>query len=172
MIEEWRDVLGYEGIYQVSNLGNVISKTRISEQNRLLQPIKLKKEKVHKGYLRVQLHKGKEYKHKPIHRLVAQSFIDNPENKPQVNHIDEDKTNNRVDNLEWVTAKENMNYGTRPQKQSVKIISRSKSGLMRVFNSITECSKILNINISCVSNVLNGKAKQTKGYVFYRLEET
>ena len=63
-----------------------------------------------------------------------------------------------------------MNYGTRPQKQSIKVISRSESGLMRVFNSITECSKILNVNISGVSNVLNGKAKQTKGYVFYRLE--
>ena len=57
MIEEWRDVVGYEDFYQVSNLGNVISKTRVSEQNRLLQPRELRKEKVHKGYLRVQLHK-------------------------------------------------------------------------------------------------------------------
>ena len=79
------------------------------------------------GYLVVKLCKNNIRSNKKIHRLVAQAFIPNPENKPQVNHIDEDKTNNMVSNLEWMTAKENTNHGTRNERsgksQSIPIIA-------------------------------------------------
>lgn len=108
--EIWKDVIGYEGIYQVSNLGRVKGlERRVNTwnayktiQEKILKPCN------HRGYLYVTLQK----KQFAIHRLVAQAFLPNPDNKPQVNHINEIKSDNNVKNLEWVTAKENINYGT------------------------------------------------------------
>lgn len=99
--EEWRDVIGYEGLYQVSNFGR--AKSFYSNKARILKPIRRAD-----GYVDFGLHKNGSTRHRPIHILVAQVFIPNPENKPIVNHIDGDKTNNRVDNLEWVTNSENV----------------------------------------------------------------
>ena len=117
MIEEWRSVIGYEGLYEVSNTGQVRSFDRYVKysngrihlhKGKVLSPIKDKD-----GYLQVNLcNNGKIHQIK-IHRLVAQAFLLNPDNLPQVNHLDEDKTNNSVDNLEWCTVKYNNNYGTR-----------------------------------------------------------
>ncbi len=105
--EEWRDIEGYEGLYQVSNLGRVRSLRNTC--GRLLDEPKIKKAtKDHGGYLTVTFsveYKRKTYK---VHRLVATAFIPNPENKPQVNHINGVKTDNCVKNLEWCTARENM----------------------------------------------------------------
>jgi len=106
--EVWKDIEGYEGLYQVSNLGRVRSFHGDSE--------KIMKQTLQKGYLRITLLKNKKQKRFLSHRLVAQAFIPNPENKPQVNHIDEDKTNNRVDNLNWMTSKENNDWGTRKSR--------------------------------------------------------
>lgn len=91
MKELWKDIKEYEGIYQVSNLGRV----KRVETDRVLKGSKNKK-----GYLRVDLYKNGSQSNKRIHRLVAQAFIPNPENKSQVNHIDENKTNNVISNLE------------------------------------------------------------------------
>lgn len=113
MEEIWKDIEGYEGCYQVSNLGRVKSlgngKTHNSSE-RILKGNNIK------GYLVVKLSKEGKQKQYLIHRLVAQVFIPNPNNLLQVNHIDEDKTNNTVSNLEWCSAKYNMNYGTRTQR--------------------------------------------------------
>ena len=111
MEEIWKDIKGYECIYQVSNLGNVKSLDRLSTNGRRLKG-KLLAKTNSKGYIKVTLTNKNKSDNRDIHRLVAQAFIPNPENKPQVNHIDEDKTNNTVDNLEWCTAKENINHGT------------------------------------------------------------
>ena len=106
MQEIWKDIDDYVGIYQVSNLGNVRS---ISYQGHkrihLMTP-----KKHHSGYLFVMLCKDCIHKNRTVHSLVANAFIENPFNKPYVNHIDGNKHNNSVDNLEWVTAKENTNH--------------------------------------------------------------
>lgn len=112
--EIWRDIKGYEGLYEVSDLGNVKSLERsivrkdgtsyyIAE--RILRP-----RKKSEGYLDVALNKDGKAKHYRVHRLVAEMFIPNPENKPEVNHINANKSDNRVENLEWATREENIHH--------------------------------------------------------------
>lgn len=110
-MEKWKPIPGYEGLYEVSSYGRVRSLERYKSNNGGLQLIKEKILKPHntkKGYLTVQLCNKKF----TVHRLVAQAFIPNPDNLPMINHLDEDKTNNVADNLEWCDAKYNSNYGT------------------------------------------------------------
>ena len=109
--EIWKDVVGWEGLYQVSSFGRVKS-FRKKEPHLLSTCVGAH------GYCVVLLHDGNgQRKNERVHRLVAQAFIPNPDNLPQVNHKDECKTNNRVDNLEWCTAKYNNNYGTYIERQ-------------------------------------------------------
>ena len=166
MEEVWKDVKGYEGLYQVSNLGRV---------KRATTGKVLKACKITGGYLGVTLYKNSIVSSTKIHRLVAQAFIPNNENKPQVNHIDEDKTNNVVSNLEWVTAKENSNHGTRNERIG-KVISKSKSipiiainiktGEFQEFYGSRECARQLGLHQSTITRVLQGRYKQTGGYTF------
>ncbi len=100
-MEVWKDIIGYEGLYQVSNLGNVKSLFRYK---------KVLNNTIHKGYYLISLCKNKKQLPQRNHRLVAIAFIPNPENKPQVNHIDGNKLNNNVENLEWCTPKENTQH--------------------------------------------------------------
>ena len=109
MKEIWKDVKGYEGMYCVSNFGRVKSFKR--KKAMILKPFYNMD-----GYLNVELRDSKSRKTISVHRLVAIAFVPNPLNKPQVNHIDEVKTNNNISNLEWVTQKENMNHGTRIER--------------------------------------------------------
>ena len=103
-MEEWKNVIGYEGLYEVSNMGNV----RNVRRNKLLRL-----PKTNNRYIRISLCKNGIKTGLTVHRLVAEAFLPNPDNLPEVNHKDEDKTNNRVENLEWCNHKYNMNYGTR-----------------------------------------------------------
>ena len=122
MTEIWKDIVGYEGLYQVSNLGNVKrlkgykgrGKGYIVEEH-LIQPSINSR-----GYQNVILCKNGKTKTFSMHRLVAIAFLDNSDNLPEVNHKDEDKTNNCVDNLEWCDRVYNNNYGTRNKKCSDK----------------------------------------------------
>ena len=107
--EIWKDIKGYEGLYQVSNKGNV----RSLHYGKIKQLSIVKRSN---GYLMVSLWNKMKRKHYLVHRLVAEAFIPNPNNYPQVNHKDENPINNSVDNLEWCTSKYNNNYGTRNQR--------------------------------------------------------
>ena len=127
--EVWKDVSGYEGYYQVSTNGRVRSVDRIScggrnNSKRYRYGVVLK-QLDNKGYKLVNLYKEGRAKKVIVSRLVAETFIDNPGNKPEVNHIDEDKENNSVTNLEWVTPKENSNHGTRNKRISDYFNGRS-----------------------------------------------
>ena len=169
MEEIWKDVAGYEGKYQVSNLGRVKSLSRtinhsdgknITRHGKILTPFKNAK-----GYCLVDL-RNKARHTVQVHRLVAQAFIPNPENLPQVNHKNENKTDNYVENLEWCTAKYNSNYGTRNIRRSKSMIGvlvnrkdQSKRVLCvetgEIFDSISDIQRKKGINSHGVSNVLN-----------------
>lgn len=101
MKEIWKDIEGWETLYAISNLGNVLSKRR----NKKLKPVP-----EGGGYLQVYLCNNGKYQRCVVHRLVATHFISNPDNKPEVNHIDANKSNNKVENLEWVTPSENIRH--------------------------------------------------------------
>lgn len=116
--EKWKslDFLGFPN-YEVSNLGNVKSLNyNHTEKEGILKPAKNRD-----GYSVISLHKNNKQKHFLVHRLVALAFIPNIQNLPQINHKDENKKNNRVENLEWVTPKENCNYGTIKERKSKKL---------------------------------------------------
>lgn len=110
--EIWKEVVGYEGLYEVSNLGRVKSVRKIVKRNTgfLVKPEVIKKQKVSKGYLTVALCKESVFKHKKVHILVGVSFIENPQNKPQINHKKGNKLDNRATELEWNTAEENVRH--------------------------------------------------------------
>lgn len=114
--EIWKDIEGYEGLYQVSNMGKVRSVDRIDCTGHRLNGKILRPRMNSGGYLLVNLHNEGEQKTFTVHRLVAQAFIPNPEGLPQINHKDEDKTNNIVDNIEYCDRKYNCNYGTRNER--------------------------------------------------------
>ncbi len=117
MTEEiWKDIIGYEGFYQVSSFGNVRSLDRYVNCNKGSMQFKkgmpIKPFVNHKGYGMVDLKINEVGKTISVHRIVAQNFIENPENKPQVNHKDGNKLNNHITNLEWMTNKENINHAS------------------------------------------------------------
>lgn len=115
MEEQWKDIYGYEGLYQVSNLGRVRSLPR----NGTVNDIKILKQKRDNGYLRISLKKNGFLKTFSVHRLVAQAFLPNDDLfKTQINHKDENKENNNVKNLEWCDAAYNNNYGTHQQRSA------------------------------------------------------
>ena len=121
MMEIWKDIPGYD-CYQVSNTGRIRSLERVRNKwdgKRIVKGKELAVAKNLRGYLFVYLHRpGERPKMKTVHRLVAEAFIPNPDNLPQINHKNEVKTDNRVENLEWCTALYNVNYGNRSSRCS------------------------------------------------------
>ncbi len=148
MNEVWKDIKGYEGLYKVSNLG------RIKKLNQIRTcwngyktityevPEKILALRMRSNYLAIGLTKNKKQITYCVHRLVAQAFIDNPENLPCVNHIDENKLNNNANNLEWCTHEYNNKYGTRTAK-TCKPIKCVETKI--IYNSMVEASKQTNI---------------------------
>ena len=162
--EIWCQIKGYEGQYQVSDKGRVISLKFGNE--RILKPIR-----VPKGYLMVNLCKNGEKNKCYVHRLVAQAFIPNPDNLPQVNHKDENKENNYVQNLEWCSDKYNINYGTRTKRQAEKlskpILQYTKSGkLVREWKSTHDVERNLGYFHSYISYCCTGKCKSAYNFIW------
>ena len=169
-METWKDILGYEGSYQVSDQGRVRSLTR-KRKNRYGEIIKegvlLKERKDRNGYLHVILQNNGEKKFALIHRLVAEAFIPHVADKTEVNHIDENKENNRVCNLEWCDRDYNMNYGSRPNARSTPVIQLTKHGdFVAEYASACEASRKTGVLKGGISNCCLGKAKSAGGYVW------
>ena len=170
MKEIWKDIKGYEGYYQVSNLGNVRSVERIVDYSdgikRLRKGSILKAEKNRNGYLRITLSKSSKVKKMMIHRLVAQAFIPNPSNLPEINHKDEVKTNNRVGNLEWCSHLYNSRYGTRLKKLSKTVIQLDleTKQIIAEYHSAREAGRYINGSQGNISSCCRGKLKTAYGY--------
>ena len=185
MIEQWRTAVYdgevYERLYKVSNLGRILS----LDYNHTGKAELMTPGEIPNGYLQVGLSKNGEYKKCYVHRLVAETFLPNPENLPEVNHIDEDKTNNFVflnedgsvdkekSNLEWKNHRDNCNHGTRNErvskiltngKKSKRVLQLSLSGdLIKEWESARECGRN-GFDQGNVSRCCNGKQKTHKGF--------
>lgn len=156
-MEIWKDIEGYEGLYQVSNLGRVKAlKRKIKKSDGSTQIYRERILKYDKSisYLRIKLCKnGIETKYL-IHRLVAETFIDNPDNKPQVNHIDGIKTNNCVQNLEWCTAKENVIHSVNSGlKSKIKLNEKQILEIRESKELQTKLAEVYNVSIATINDI-------------------
>lgn len=187
--EIWKPVVGYEGLYEVSNLGRVRSRSKT-----------LKQGVNSKGYYYVNLVKDKVYKQYETHRIIAIAFIDNPQNKAQVDHIDANKLNNKVSNLRWATPKENSNNINSLQK--LRHVMKDQAFLkkrwerrkarggrtapktifmytldgvyVRSFDSLTNAARFFNGNHATISVAIDSNTRTAYGYKWYskRIEPT
>ncbi|NDB81369.1 MAG: hypothetical protein EB127_01275 [Alphaproteobacteria bacterium] len=169
-IEEWKSCPGYECSYEVSNFGNVRSIDRTCGSRPGVTKGKLLKPFINRHkYLEVNLFENSKSTPKIIHRLVAKAFIPNPESKPQVNHIDGNKLNNRVDNLEWMSNSENQKHayslGLQPSRagennSKAKITDKDVTLLKELYNSgksVVEISKLTEISVSSARQIIYGR---------------
>lgn len=178
--EIWKPISGYEGIYEVSNFGRVRSCDRIVTYNNGVKhkyngKVLRSSNNTH-GYLNVTLCNNRGHKTATIHRLVATAFIPNPENKTTINHINEIKTDNRVENLEWMTVKENINHGTHNERlaktQGKPIQQFTRDGkIIAEFWSMHEADRKLGITFKNISACVRGKRKTAGGYIWKYKEE-
>lgn len=187
MVEIWKDVIGYEGYYQVSNIGNVrsIDRTIIDSnsikfnyKSKLLKPANNKD-----GYLQVGLSKNCKTNSYCVHALLAKAFILNPENKPTVNHKDGNKHNNHIDNLEWATKSEQAIHSLKNNLRTMPNVWQGKFGSkhcaskgvsqytknnvhIKDYGSIIEASNKLKIDSGTISKVCKGKKKSAGGFIW------
>lgn len=166
--EIWKDIKGYEGKYQISNTGYVKS----LDFNHTGKEKILKNKVNYKGYCFVTLYKENKQYYPRIHRLVAETFIPNPDNLPQVNHIDGNKSNNSVENLEWCTNLENIRHADRMglsnHRGSIKAVEQLdlEGNVLNRFEAIADANRFLKINVknTCISQVCNNKKRTAYGY--------
>ncbi len=150
-----KDIKNYEGLYAVTEDGRVWS----YKGNKFLVPAQSN------GYLFVNLYKENKLKKSYVHRLVATAFIDNPNELSEVNHLSEDKSDNSVKNLAWVSHEENSNYGTRNERISQKLSKPVHCiELDRVFKSVTEAAQQLNMHSPGIFRALAGRTEKAYGY--------
>lgn len=180
IIEEWRDIPGYEGYYKVSNIGRILRLPRHKPTDKRDTHNNIRKQRLSpNGYWRVNLSKDNIVKWFGVHRLVAMAFIPNPDNLPYVNHKDENPQNNVVSNLEWCTVQYNCEYGTARERQRIsrannpndklarKLVGEKNSKPIRcftpdgtlygIYKSLTEASNVTKVHISTIVRHCKGK---------------
>ena len=162
-VETFVKIVGFDN-YEVSNLGRV----RNIESGRTLKPFLQPN-----GYLGLCLYENNKRKYLLLHRIIATAFIDNPEGKPQVNHIDENKLNNDLSNLEWCTERENSIHGTRTkrvaEKLSQKVIQLDlNDNVLSEFESMHQAERETGVALSSISSCCNGKRKSAGGFKWKR----
>lgn len=170
-LEEWRDIKGYEGLYQVSDLGRVRSLDRLSTNGNRLKGQILKPATNKGGYLQVSLRKDGKTRSFLAHRLVAEAFCPNPDNLPFVNHCNERKNDNKAFNLDWISFDENINYGTRNERISKahgKRVRCIETGI--VYYSAREAARQLGIDSSTISKVCRGIKRTCGGFHWEYIE--
>ena len=171
--EIWRDVLGYEGLYQASNLGNVKSLNyNHTNKTKILKPV------VVRNYLRIRLSINGKITNYQVHRVVWEAFNGPIPEGMQVNHINEDKLDNRLENLNLMTCKENINWGTASKRRSLKMINRTDQSKPVIqydcqgnivkddWLSTMEIQRNLGYSNSKISDCCLGKIKSYKGYIW------
>lgn len=174
--EIWKDIIGYEGLYQVSNLGRVKSLPRLHKfvhgyymtKEKILSPRRTGKQR---EYLAVALQVNGKIKQCKIHKLVAMNFIPNPYGYNEINHKDENKGNNKADNLEWCTRSYNFNYGSRIEKQRKALIkpvvAYSKDyEFVKEFDSLVDASKFAKVDITNISRACKKEGRISGGYLW------
>lgn len=186
MTEQWKPIKGYEGIYEVSNLGRVKSVTRMCWNGSVWwkkpeQMIKPQPSHKRNNYVYIGLCKHGKPKTLKLHRLVATAFVPNPHDYPQVNHKDENVLNNTADNLEWVTAQQNCDYGNHncnlrdSVRRSAKFKAASKlrekkvaqiegTNVVKVWNSVTEAARKTGCSESAISMCCTGVRNTHHGF--------
>lgn len=169
MEELWKDIPGYEGLYQVSNLGRVKSPKGIKTQS-----------DNGRGYQKVQLYKNNKCKNEYVHRLVALAFVPNPNGLPQVNHKDEDKANNFADNLEWCDNDYNNMYGTKRERQGETLRTNCKTSTQIIkcdldgneldyYLSMREAERMNGLANGVISQYFRKHYSQCGGYIWRKL---
>jgi len=184
----WKDVKGFEGYYEVSNTGIIFSKCRfITDKNDNQKQIDHKRLAQHinqNGYFCISLYKNSIGKNFRVHRLVAEMFIPNPNNKPCINHIDGNKLNNSIENLEWVTHKENTIHAFKTglqkgsstgkfgsdNKLSIPVSQIITGQINRIFGSRLEAERLTGISSRKIALCCNGKRKTAGGYKWVNYE--
>ena len=169
-MEQWKEVFGYDTLYEVSNLGRVRTRynrfTGYAKEYTYLEPIDNGN-----GYLRFNWFLNGKQKTVYLHRLVADAFLDNPNNYVEVNHKDENKLNNTVDNLEWCDHNYNCTYGTRNKRIGESFVLKVKcieTGI--IYNSLKEAAEQMNVVQSAINNCLKGRSKTCCGYKWEYVE--
>lgn len=189
IVEIWKPIMGYEGLYEVSNLGRVKSLERVvkcgkatridSEVIKTLTPNK-------NGYIKVNLFKEGKYKTCLVHRLVADTFLDNTHNLPQVDHINGDRTDNRVINLRYTDKQSNqLNNITRKRmslshigkpsnwhkKEKTKVQFNHNGEIIKIWNSTKDCKSIIGISRQTINDCCKGRCNSAGGYQWQYLDD-
>ena len=184
-MEIWKPISGYEGFYEVSNLGRIRSLERIVEcsdgRKRKIKDRTLKGSSYSGGYSGVTLHKDGCAKFVNIHRIVAEAFVPNPLEKEEVNHKDENPSNNHASNLEWVTHKENLNFGTRTERARKAIVEAQGRAVRQLsidgelvaeYESLSAAGNATGTHVANITKCAKGVYKTAGGYIWKYKNET